>query len=418
MGLRKTMNQVQRRFYWLTWRGDVARYCRRCNACCSYHRGKLARTAPLQPIEAGAPFERLSIDLTGPHCKSDRGHVWILTCVDPYTKWAEAFPLRNKEAETVARVLVEQVFTRFGTPIALLSDRGNEVDSNIMRCVCQLLEIDKMRTTSYKPSTNAAVERFHRTLNSMLGKVVSENQRDWDTKLPFVMAAYRSSCHSSTNYSPNFLVLGREVRAPIDVVLDLPSAEATSQRYDDFVDNLSQTLRYAYKAVREQLNRSAERAKRYYDLRVKPSKYAVGQWVYYYNPRHFRGRQDKWSRKFSGPYLVVGILPPVNLKIQRSPQAKPFIVHFDRVKPWTGDAPKSWISGGAVSEHLTDTELFNVVEPPPAEVTETVDVSSDTRPSHDVAEPFPVTYVYEADELSLPRPQRTRKRPAHLNSFV
>ena len=99
----------------------------------------------------------------------------------------------------MARVLVEQIFTRFGTPIALLSDRGNGVNSHIMRPVGHLLEIDKMRTTSYKPSTNAAMERFHRTLNSMLGKVVSENQRDSNTKLPFVMAAYRSSRHTSTN---------------------------------------------------------------------------------------------------------------------------------------------------------------------------------------------------------------------------
>ena len=96
--------------------------------------------------------------------------------VDPYTKWAEAIPLRNKEAETVARVIVEQVLMRFGTPIAMLSDRGNEVDIGIMRAVCDLLDIDEVRTTSYRPSTNGAVERFHKTLNSMLGKVVAENQ--------------------------------------------------------------------------------------------------------------------------------------------------------------------------------------------------------------------------------------------------
>jgi len=122
MGTRKTLDQVQRRFYWLTWKGDTARYCRQCVECCTYHRGKIPRTAPLQPIIPGAPWERLCIDTTGPHPKSDRGHVYILTCTDPFTKWTEAFPLRNKEAETIAKVLVEQVITRFGTPIAVLSD--------------------------------------------------------------------------------------------------------------------------------------------------------------------------------------------------------------------------------------------------------------------------------------------------------
>ena len=359
LGAKKTAYQVGRRFYWHHWQSDVKRFCRRCIVCGSYHRDKLPRTAPLRPIEAGAPFERLSIDLTGPHCKSTRGNVWILTCVDPYTKWAEAIPLRNKEAETVARALVEQVLMRFGTPIAMLSDRGNEVDSGIMRAVCDLLDIDKMRTTSYRPSTNGAVERFHRTLNSMLGKVVAENQRDWDTKLPFVMAAYRASPHESTGYSPNYLLFGRELRAPLDVVLDLPENGGEAKHYDAYVSELDEKLRYAYRAVKAHLGRAANRAKRHYDLRVKHSRYEIGEWVSYYNPRHFRGREDKWSRKFSGPFLVIDVLPPVNLKLQRSPGAKPFIVHYDRVKSWEGEVPKSWLRN--VPKH----EEFEMLSPLP-----------------------------------------------------
>jgi len=278
MGIRRTLDQVQRRLYWLTWRGDTARYCRRCHECSSYHRGKLPRSAPLQPIIPGAPFERLSIDLTGPHCKSDRGHVWILTCTDPYTKWVEAFPLRNKEAETVAKVSVEQVISRFGCPISILSDRGKEVDGNTMRAVCKLLNIDKMRTVAYQPSTNSAIERFHRTLNAMLGKVISEHQRDWDTYLPFVMAAYRASRHESTGYSPNYLVLGRENRAPIDIMLP-PTIDGSTETYDGYVEKMREKQLEAYKTVSEHIGQAAERNKKYYDLRVKPQKYAVGDWV-------------------------------------------------------------------------------------------------------------------------------------------
>ena len=99
-------------------------------------------------------------------------------------------PIPNKEAATVCTVLVEQVFPRFGTPIQILGDQGKEFDYRLMRGLCEVLEIDKIRTTPYKASTNEAVERFHRTLNAMLGRVVSENKLDWDVKLPEVMAAY------------------------------------------------------------------------------------------------------------------------------------------------------------------------------------------------------------------------------------
>ena len=354
LGTKKTIDQIQRRFFWVKWRADVGRYCRRCPECCSYHRGKLPRSGLLQPIIAGAPFERLSIDLTGPHCKSDRGNIWIMTCADPFTKWVEAFPLRNKEAETVAKVLVEQVFTRFGVPIALLSDNGKEVDSGIMRAVCRLLEIDKLHTTSYKASTNAAVERFHKTMNTMLGKVVSENQKDWDTRLPFVMAAYRASRHESTGYSPNLLTLGREVRAPVDIVMDLPNPDGPSDNYDNYVEKLQTRMKDSYRLVREQIGRSAERNKRYYDLRVRSRKYNIGDWVYYYNPRTYRGRQDKWSRKFSGPYLVIDVTSPVNVTLQRSRKSKSFIVHIDKVKPYLSETPKSWIG---IEKSTDDSQL-------------------------------------------------------------
>jgi len=163
-GSQRTQDQVQRRGYWYGWRKDVKRFCRQCENCTRYFRGQLPRTAQLQPLVTGGPFERIHTDLTGPHPKSRRGSQYILTCIDPFTKWAEAFPIPNKEAATVARVLVEQVFCRMGVPVALVSDRGKEVDGQLMREVCRLMNVDKVRTTAYKASTNAAVERFHRTV--------------------------------------------------------------------------------------------------------------------------------------------------------------------------------------------------------------------------------------------------------------
>ena len=161
-GIKRTLDQVKRRFYWSSWKSDTERYCRHCEQCATYHWGKLRRQGPLRPVISGAPFERWYIDLTGPHPKSDNGHVYILTCVDAFTKWGEAFPLRNKEAETVAKVLVEQLFYRDGTFLSILSDQGREVDGQIMREICRLFDVDKLRTSPYKPSTNQ-VERLHRT---------------------------------------------------------------------------------------------------------------------------------------------------------------------------------------------------------------------------------------------------------------
>ena len=118
---------------------------------------------------------RCGPDLTGPHPRSRRGSVYIVTCSDPFTKWCEAFPAPNKEAATVARIIVGQVICRLGVPIAIMSDQGKEVDGRLMAEVYKLLGVDKQGTTAYKPSTNAAIERFHRNLNSVIGRITDEN---------------------------------------------------------------------------------------------------------------------------------------------------------------------------------------------------------------------------------------------------
>jgi transposase InsO family protein len=158
--------------------------------CARYHRGKAPRRTAPKPFVAGEPWEVVSIDITGPHPRSRRGYIYIVTLVDHFTKWAEALPVRNHNAQTVARVLFDNVFCRMGMPVRCLTDQGAEFESTLFQQLCQFMGINKVRTTPYRPSTNAVVERFHRTLNSMLAKVVADHQRDWCEHLQSVMAAY------------------------------------------------------------------------------------------------------------------------------------------------------------------------------------------------------------------------------------
>ena len=420
-GIKRTLDQVRRRFYWPSWKADTVRFCRECVQCNEYHRGKPFRQGPLQPVVAGAPYERWYIDLTGPHPKSDRNHVYILTCVDSFTKWAEAFPLRNKEAETVAKVLVEQVFARFGTPVSLLSDQGKEVDGSIMRKVCEMLGIDKLRTTPYKPSTNQ-VERLHRSINAVLGKTVSENQRDWDTRLSFAMAAYRASRHESTGYTPNMLTLGREVRMPADIVYGSLD-ETPAKTYDGFVGTVQERMTAAYAETRIALRKAAERNKRYYDVRVRPNEYQVGSWVYYFNPRKFQGRQDKWERKYSGPFLIIATPSSVTVRLQRRKTAKPFTAHIDKVKPFWGAVPNSWINTEStpMGEDENATDNGDIQPSRIDDSNRSYDAgSASCRPEEeDLSLKGRATPAYAVDESpQRERPRRNVRTPARLKEFV
>jgi hypothetical protein len=225
----------------------------------------------------GEPWERISVDITGPHPKSARGNQFIVTVVDNFSKWAEAIPVANHTASVVARVMINHVFTRFGAPLQLLTDRGPEFESELFTQLMRWMEIDMLRTTAYQPATNGVVERFHRTLNSMLGKVVCDSQRDWDERLPLVMAAYRASPHSSTGLSPNRLFMGRENRMSLDLVMGLPTNEANPA--EDTNENIAKLKEHADKAyayARKHLQVAAERRKTDHDIRVKGQKFCVG----------------------------------------------------------------------------------------------------------------------------------------------
>ena len=154
IGLRRTKLRVQAKAYWMGWSSFVVDMFRRCDRCARYYRGAPKRQGELQAAPVGEVWERLAIDVTGPHPKSRNGFVYIVTVLDLFSKWAFAFPVRNHEATTVAHLLVDKVFSVFGIPMQLLSDRGPEFESSLMRELCQAMEIDKLRTTAYKPSTN------------------------------------------------------------------------------------------------------------------------------------------------------------------------------------------------------------------------------------------------------------------------
>lgn len=106
--------------------------------------------------------------------------------------------------------IVEEVITRLGVPDTIHSDQGRQYESELFQETCKLLDIQKTHTTPYHPQSDGMVERFNRTLTTMLSAFVNEHHSDWDVHLPYVMMAYRSSIQETTGMTPNMLMLGRE----------------------------------------------------------------------------------------------------------------------------------------------------------------------------------------------------------------
>lgn len=149
------------------------------------------------------------MDIVGPLERTQSGHHYILVICDYSTRYPEAFPLRDITAKQIAYALL-QLFSRVGIPSEVLTDQSTNFLSSTLRQVYRLLGIKGIRTTPYHPQTDGLVERYNRTLKSMLKKFISSNAKDWDKWLPYLLFAYREVPQASTGFSPFELLYGRQ----------------------------------------------------------------------------------------------------------------------------------------------------------------------------------------------------------------
>ena len=160
LGFDKTYAKIQQRFFWPTMYGDVKHYCATCPSCLSKKGNKLMKNTELhQNPPAYLPFERVATDILGPLHQTTEGHKYIVVFIDYATKWVEAVPLKDTTASTIARAFVENVVTRFGSPVELYSDKGANYLSAILQEVCRICNTRKTNTASYAPFSPMASAR-------------------------------------------------------------------------------------------------------------------------------------------------------------------------------------------------------------------------------------------------------------------
>ena len=258
--------------------------------------------------------------------------------------------MKNKCADTVADLLVDNIILRFGMPLVIHSDQGREIENGLMKSLCTLLGCTKTRTAPYHPESDGMIERFNRTCLMMLSMFVNDRRDNWNELLPFVMHAYRTSVHESTGYSPFRLMMGEECSLPQDV----STAELRTKRENDIAPHPFATwvwdaLEVAYDHVRDSLQKTAARRKRLYDTKAVNRKFLVGLWVLRYYPP---AAQYKLGSPWIGPHQVVRQATGHTVGIQRNVDKPIIFVHVDDLKLCPGPQDVSWTPNTPTAKSL------------------------------------------------------------------
>lgn len=327
----KCVPHLQRRVWWYNWKRDLRTFITCCQKCESFIRGKPPKQSFLTHTHSGAPGERWAIDLVGPVPKSKGGYRYILTCICVFTKFSVFVPLRDKEALTVAKALFKHVFTRFAFCFEILSDQGTEFDNALMKCLCDLFHIKKLRTSAYRPQANPICEASHRSLHSLVAKCVEASQRDWCELLPYCELVYNSAEHSSHGFSPFFLMHGREPIWPIDIAL--PDVSQEQRTVPEFVVLVNERIDKAQEAARQALRKTAEYTAHWYSSKgVKPREFHEGEEVRVYIPKRKPGLTHKWQKFFETTGRIVKKINDSAYLVYAKKFKGTKVLHVDKLK--------------------------------------------------------------------------------------
>lgn len=328
--LAKCIPQIMRRAWWYGWRADLNLFIRTCAKCESFHRGKVPRQHLMKSTHAGFPWEKVCIDLQGPFPESN-GHKFILTALCNFSKFGVCVALRNKEASTVAKALVEHVFLRFGLCHTILSDLGKEFECELLNELSAVLGVTKLRTTSFTPSANGAVENWHKLINAMFAKCVRQDQRDWADWLQYVAFAYNAAEHSATKFSPFYIFTGRTPIWTVDLLL--PQTVDGERNVPEYVRNVTHKLHCVFDLVRENLNQAWLNSSRWYNKKTHPKSFEPGDRVRVYYPRRYKGKTPKWQNFFATEAVVAKKINDATYIVSAKGWKSPRLIHVDKLKP-------------------------------------------------------------------------------------
>ncbi|UYV76766.1 hypothetical protein LAZ67_14001978 [Cordylochernes scorpioides] len=236
---------------------------------------------------------------------------WIIVLTVYYTRYAETKAVLESTVKEVSKFLVEDIFLRHGAPQYLISNRGSQFTSNLMKEVMKMCKIKHCftHTTSYHPQTNGLTERLNRTLINMLSMYVNTDQKNWDEILPFITHAYNTTIQETTGYSSFFLMYGREPTSLLDdrnISVDIDKDD-----YDEYIKHHLDKVDRTRKFVINNTIKTQERMKKNYDKKHMERSYEPGELVAVWTPIRKIGKCENLLRIFFYPYRILSQALPI-----------------------------------------------------------------------------------------------------------
>nr|GEV84220.1 reverse transcriptase domain-containing protein [Tanacetum cinerariifolium] len=329
------------RFYWPTIYRDAQNFVKNYEVC--QRQGKITQKdeMPQNSIQVCELFDVWGIDFMGPFPFS-RGNKYILVAVDYLSKWVEAKALPTNDAQVVCKFL-KNLFARFGTPRAIISDRGTHFCNDQFTKVMQMYGVTHRLSTPYHPQTSGQVEVSNRGLKRILERAVGENRASWSDKLDDALWAFRTAYKTPIGCTPYKLVYGKACHRRFE----LEHKAYWALKYANFdLKTIGDHRKIQINVLNELRDQAYEnsliykkKTKRIHDSKIKNRVFNIGDRVLLFNSR-LKIFSGKLNSRWSGPFIVSQVFPYGTVELSQ-PDGPNFKVNGHRLKQYFGeDVPK------------------------------------------------------------------------------
>ncbi|GJW86938.1 reverse transcriptase domain-containing protein [Tanacetum coccineum] len=323
-------------FFWPTIYHDAHDLVTRCDT--RQRQGKITQRdeMPQNAIQVCEIFDVWGIDFMGPF-PSSRGNKYILVAVDYLSKWVEAKALPTNDARVVCKFL-KSLFARFGTPRAIISDRGTHFCNDQFAKVMLKYGVTHRLSTAYHPQTSGQVEVSNRGLKRILERTVGEHRASWSDKLDDALWAFRTAFKTPIGCTPYKLVYGKACHLPIE--LEHKAYWALKHCNYDLVTagDHRKVQMNELNELRDQAYENSliykEKTKRIHDSKIKNRVFNVGDRVLLFNSR-LKIFLGKLKTRWTGPFTVTQVFPYGTVELSQT-DGPNFKMNGHRLKHYFG----------------------------------------------------------------------------------
>ena len=348
-GWRKTLNLLQRHFYWPKMSSQVKTFVATCDSCQRMKASNQKQAGPMQPLSIpNRNWESVSMDLITDLPLTARGFDSVLVMVDRLSKMTHfAACKKTISSMELAQLFTKEIIRLHGFQRSLVMDRDPRFTSQFWKDLCAMFGTKLRLSTAFHPQTDGQTERMNRTLEDCLRHYVSPTQSDWDLHLAPMEFAINNAKQDSTGLSPFQMVYGMDPLTPLN--LDMDCKAPTAQEMASTIDNNMKRAKTALAAAQNRMKTSTDKHRR--DVTFKPGDRVL---LNTKNIHLLVVGPKKLLPRWCGPFKVLQAIGPVAYRLELPDSMKIHnVFHVSLLKAYRSDTrsydpPPPLVVGGSM----------------------------------------------------------------------